>query len=66
MIQGHIKWFEDSKGYGYIEKEDGQEVFFHFTTIHQEHFKTLEAGVKVKFTALPGEKGPRAILVVKV
>ena len=66
MARGRVKWFEQTKGYGYIEQEDGQEVFVHFTSIQDERFKTLEEGTEVEFEAVKGEKGLRATKVIKL
>ncbi len=66
MQRGRVKWFEQSKGYGYIEQENGREVFVHFTSIQNEKFQTLEEGAEVEFEAVEGEKGLRATKVIKV
>ena len=63
MQRGKVKWFEQNKGFGYIEQENGQEVFVHFTAIQNEGFKTLEEGSEVEFEAVNGEKGLRATKV---
>ena len=63
MQRGRVKWFEQSKGYGYLEQEDGQEVFVHFTVIQNVGFQTLEEGTEVEFEAVDGEKGLRATKV---
>jgi len=66
VYKGVVKWFDDIKGYGYIQSETGQEVFVHFTDIIQEKgFKTLAPGTAVKFEVFWGEKGPKAMNVVK-
>ncbi|MCA9740357.1 MAG: cold shock domain-containing protein [Deferribacteres bacterium] len=66
MQHGKVKWFNENKGYGYILSEFGQEVFFHFTVIQMEGFKTLAPGALVAFEHIDGEKGPLATRVVKV
>lgn len=66
MARGKVKWFNDNKGYGFIEREDGTDVFVHFSAIKDEGFKTLEAGQEVEFEITEGEKGPQAVDVVKV
>lgn len=66
MLRGRVKWFELSKGYGYIAQEKGEDVFVHFTAIQNEGFKTLEAGDEVEFEAVKGEKGLRATKVIKL
>jgi len=60
---GTVKWFNSSKGYGFISQEDGDDVFVHFQQIVSDGFKTLEEGQKVEFTLGEGEKGPQAIEV---
>ena len=57
---GKIKWFNDSKGFGFIEMEDGQEVFVHFSAIEGEGFKSLAEGQEVTFEVVQGEKGLQA------
>jgi len=65
--RGVVKWFDDIKGYGYIQSETGEEVFVHFTDIVQEKgFRTLSSGNRVEFEVFWGEKGPKAIHVVKL
>ena len=63
---GKVKWFSNSKGYGFIEQEGGVDVFVHFSAIQGEGFKTLEEGQKVEFEVIPGQKGPQAANVVRV
>ncbi len=65
MVEGKIKWFSDSKGYGFIEQEDGPDVFVHFSAIQTEGFKSLNEGDKVQFEITDGPKGPQAVNVVK-
>jgi CspA family cold shock protein len=66
MVQGSVKWFNDSKGYGFIEQENGPDVFVHFSAIQTEGFKTLYEGDKVEFEISEGPKGPQASNVVKI
>jgi CspA family cold shock protein len=58
--QGTVKWFNSSKGYGFISQEEGDDVFVHYQSIVSDGFKTLEEGQKVEFTVGEGEKGPQA------
>ena len=60
MINGIVKWFNDSKGFGFIEQEDGQDVFVHHTGINAAGFKTLKEGDRVSFDIVSGQKGPAA------
>ena len=66
MAKGKVKWFNDQKGYGFIQQEDGPDVFVHHTAIVGEGFKTLQEGQLVEFEITQGEKGPRAANVVKL
>jgi len=66
MQQGIVKWFNNEKGYGFIECDDGEDVFVHFTGIQEEGFRTLEEGQKVSFEVVEGNRGPQASNVVKV
>ena len=66
MVKGRVKWFNASKGYGFITQEDGNDIFVHFTAIQGEGFKSLEEGEEVEFEVSSGEKGPQAANVVKV
>ena len=63
MARGKVKWFNENKGYGFIEQEDGTDVFVHFSAISQEGFKTLSEGEEVEFEVTQGEKGPQAVNV---
>ena len=65
MTQGTVKWFSDSKGFGFITSEDSNDVFVHHTSIQGTGFKTLSEGDKVSFDTEQGPKGPKAINVVK-
>ena len=66
MNQGTVKWFNDSKGFGFISCEDGSDAFVHHTTIQGEGFKSLAEGDAVSFEIESGDKGPRAVNVVKL
>ncbi|MCD6495343.1 cold-shock protein [Candidatus Bipolaricaulota bacterium] len=57
---GTVKWFNDSKGYGFIEREQGEDIFVHFRAIRGEGYRTLEDGQKVEFTVVSSDKGPQA------
>ena len=63
---GTVKWFNETKGYGFIEQESGPDVFVHFSAIKGEGFRTLTDGQKVEFTIANGQKGPQAENVVAV
>lgn len=65
MAQGTVKWFNETKGYGFITVDDGKDVFVHFSAIQGDGFKTLNEGQKVTFDIVNGEKGPQAANVVK-
>jgi len=66
MVIGTVKWFNAAKGYGFIEKEDGGDLFVHFSAIQGDGFKTLGQGQKVQFDVVPGSKGEQAANVSKV
>jgi len=66
MANGTVKWFNDSKGFGFITSEDGSDVFVHHTSIQGEGFKSLAEGDSVKFDTEAGPKGPKAINVIKL
>jgi len=63
---GTVKWFDDAKGFGFIEQESGPDVFAHFSAIAGDGFKSLAEGQKVEFTVTQGKKGPQAENIVPV
>ena len=63
-ITGTVKWFNEAKGYGFIEQESGPDVFAHFSAIQGSGFKTLTEGQKVEFEITQGDKGPQAANIV--
>ena len=65
-LTGKVKWFNDSKGYGFIEQEGGRDIFVHYTAIQGDGFKSLAEGQKVEFEITEGAKGPQATKVVKL
>ena len=65
MAEGRVKWFNDSKGFGFIEQEDGDDVFVHFSAIQGDGFKSLSEGDEVEFDITQGPKGAQASNVVK-
>ena len=66
QLQGVVKWFNEKKGFGFISKNDGGDVFVHFSAIQTDGFKTLNEGDKVAFEITAGDKGDRATNVTKV
>ncbi|NQU63883.1 MAG: cold-shock protein [SAR324 cluster bacterium] len=66
MANGTVKWFSDKKGYGFIEQEDGPDVFVHHSNINASGFKTLREGAPVTFDIEEGKKGPTAVNVTAV
>jgi CspA family cold shock protein len=66
MATGVVKWFDDRKGYGFIEQEDGPDVFVHHSGINASGFKSLNEGDRVSFDVEQGKKGPAAVNVTKV
>ncbi len=65
MVEGKVKWFNESKGYGFITTEDSGDVFVHYSSIQGNGFKTLAEGDSVSFEIEQGPKGPKAINVTK-
>ncbi len=65
-IRGTVKWFNPAKGYGFIEREGGKDVFVHYTAIQADGYRTLNEGDKVEFVIEDSAKGPQASNVVKV
>lgn len=65
MHQGKVKWFNNEKGYGFIEYNDGEDVFVHFTGIQGDGFRALEEGQDVSFEIVEGNRGPQAANVNK-
>ena len=63
---GKVKWFNQEKGFGFIEREEGDDVFVHFSAIQEEGFKTLAEGQEVEFEIVEGPRGPQAANVVKI
>lgn len=66
MARGKVKWFNDSKGFGFLEQENGEDVFCHFSAITGEGFKSLQEGDAVEFDVVKGPKGLQAANVKKV
>jgi len=60
MQKGKVKWFNAEKGYGFVESEDGTDVFVHFSAINMDGYKALEEGASVVFEVIDGDKGPQA------
>ena len=66
MVTGTVKWFNESKGYGFISREEGDDVFVHYSEIQGDGFRTLQEGDKVEFEVTQGQKGPQAVKARKV
>ena len=65
-LKGTVKWFNDSKGYGFIERPDGEDIFVHYTAVQGTGFRSLSEGQKVEFEVIDGPKGKQAANVVKL
>ncbi len=65
-MTGHVKWFSAEKGFGFIEREDGGDVFVHFSAVNGEGFRTLNEGERVEFDVVEGDRGPQAANVVRL
>ncbi len=66
MVKGTVKWFNASKGFGFISREDGSDVFVHYSSIQDNGYKSLSEGDSVSFDVEEGPKGPKAVNVVKI
>ena len=66
MAEGTVKWFNDAKGFGFIEEDGGKDIFVHHTAIQADGFKSLSEGERVSFDVVDGQKGPAAQNVVKL
>ncbi|MEC9490763.1 MAG: cold-shock protein [Halanaerobiales bacterium] len=66
MYTGTVKWFDGKKGFGFIEREDGDDVFAHFSAIEEDGFKNLDEGQEVEFEIVEGDRGPQAANIVKL
>lgn len=66
MIKGTVKWFNNQKGYGFINDETGRDIFVHYSGLNMDGYKTLEEGAAVEFEVVDGAKGPQAVNVSKL
>ena len=66
MAQGTVKWFSNEKGYGFVERPEGEDVFVHFSAIAMEGYKTLTEGQRVEFEVVQGQKGLQAANVIAI
>lgn len=65
-MMGRVKWFSAEKGFGFLEREDGGDVFVHFSAVNGEGFRTLNEGERVEFDVVDGDRGPQAANVVRL
>ena len=65
-FEGKVKWFNESKGFGFIQQDNGQDVFVHYSSIEGNGFKTLAEGQRVQFDVVEGDRGPKATNVQKI
>jgi CspA family cold shock protein len=65
-FEGKVKWFNESKGFGFIQQDNGQDVFVHYSSIAGNGFKTLAEGQRVQFDIVEGDRGPKATNVVRI
>lgn len=66
MNKGTVKWFNASKGFGFIEQEDGEDIFVHYSAIQTDGYKSLDEGASVSFEVVEGQKGPAAANVIQL
>ena len=66
MFRGTVKWFNNQKGYGFIQDENGKDIFVHYTGLDMKGFKSLEEGQEVEYDVTEGAKGPQAVNVTKL
>jgi cold shock protein len=66
LANGTVKWFNNRKGFGFIQQEDGPDLFVHFSSINSDGYKTLNEGEEVTFEVEDGERGPKAVNVSRV
>lgn len=66
MLQGTVKWFSAEKGYGFIEQENGNDIFVHFSAIAEDGYRSLNEGQRVIYEVVEGERGPQASNVQKI
>jgi len=64
-LSGRVKWFNNTKGYGFIQQDNGEDVFVHYSAIQEQGFKSLDEGQPVEFEIIQGPKGPQAEKVIK-
>ncbi|MCS7202910.1 MAG: cold-shock protein [Thermodesulfovibrio sp.] len=64
--EGRVKWFNEAKGFGFIQQDGGGDVFVHYSSIKGNGFKTLKQGDRVRFDVVQGERGPKAVNVEKI